>query len=209
MTGTGTPGRSDIGRDGEASSDSRPPDAGDRHLFRFAPPNKVIAVVVLVMAAAMIPWIVFLGLTLPPRYDAGHWRLLWIGYDVAEVAALAYMAWAAWFRREILAATALVVAILMFCDAWFDIVTSFGHRDQWVTLATGFGVEIPIGLFFVWLYRRIVMRSITAYHQAARDGEQPRNLHTARMVFEADGGPRVGDRRGRRGPWEGGQHDRR
>jgi hypothetical protein len=197
-------GRPDIDHGDGAMDDETSPNAGDRRTFRFAPPNKVIAVVVLAMAAGMIPWIIFLALTLPPRYDAGHWRLLWVGYDVAEVAVLAYMAWAAWFRREILAATALVIAVLMFCDAWFDIVTSFGHGDQWVTLATGFGVEIPIGLFFFWLYRRIVMRSLVAYHQAAHDGQLPRNLHTARMVFDAGDGPRRRDGWGRTG--EKGDH---
>ena len=108
---------------------------------------------------------------------------------MAEVAVLAYAAWAAWFRRQILAATALVAAVLFFCDAWFDIVTSYGHRDQWVTLATGLGVEIPLGIFFLWLYRRIVMRSLIAYHRAARDGELPTSFRSARMIFDPDPDP--------------------
>jgi hypothetical protein len=156
--------------------------------WRIGPPNRVVAVAVLAMAAGMVPWIFFLAFTLPPHYEAGHWRLLWVGYDVAEVAALAYTAWAAWFQRQILATTALVVAVLMFCDAWFDIVTSFGHRDQWVTLATGLGAEIPVGLFFLWLYHRIVSRSLAAYHRAAHEGELPPRFRSARLVFESDAG---------------------
>ena len=31
---------------------------------------------------ALIPWTILLGLTLPPKYDAGHWNLLWAGFDV-------------------------------------------------------------------------------------------------------------------------------
>lgn len=207
MTSVEPGGRPGVGH-GEGTAGGEPlPGAPDEHRLRSAPANKVIAVVVLVMAAGMIPWIIFLVLTLPRRYDAGHWRLLWVGFDAAEVAVLAYMGWAAWFRREILAATALVLAVLMFCDAWFDIVTSFGHGGQWVTLATGFGVEIPIGIFFVWLYRRIVMRSLVAYHQAAHDGQHPRNLHTARIVFEPGRGPRGRDRRGPSEHHRDGRHD--
>jgi hypothetical protein len=122
-----------------------------------------------VLAGGLIPWIVLLGLTLPPRYEAGHWRVLWVGYDVGEVLVLAAAAWAAWFRRQILIPISLVTAVLLFCDAWFDIVTSWGHRDQWVTLATGFGAEIPLALFFLWLCRLLTRRTIRAFHEALGD----------------------------------------
>src|SRR5579875_2380703 len=152
-------------------------DRPERALSHRAQPNRVIAVATMLMAVALIPWIVFLGLSLPPRYDAGHWRLLWIGYDVAEVGVLAFAAWAAWSRRQILGSTSLVAAILLFSDAWFDIVTSWGHRDQWVTLATGLGVEIPLGIFFLWLHRALVLRALRAFHDAAHDG-----LVTSRLL---------------------------
>ena len=32
-----------------------------------------------------------------------------------------------------------------------DILTSIGHKDQWITLATGLGSELPLALFFFWL----------------------------------------------------------
>jgi hypothetical protein len=137
-------------------------------LGRFKRPNRAVAVATAVMAGALIPWIILLGFTLPPRYDAGHWRLLWVGYDVAEVAVLAFAAWAAWFRRQILITISLVAAVLLFCDAWFDIVTSWGRRDQWVTLATGLGAEIPLGLFFLWLFRLLVLRTFRGLSPSCR-----------------------------------------
>jgi hypothetical protein len=145
-----------------------------------------VAIVIFVIAIVLIPWIVFLGFTLPPKYDAGHWNVLWIGFDAAEVAVLAYTGWAAWFRRQIVASATLVAATLLFCDAWFDILTSIGHRDQWLTLLTGFGAEIPLGLCFIWLYRRIVMRTLAAYHEVAGDGETVRRFRDARIVFGDD-----------------------
>ncbi len=156
---------------------------------RFGTPHRVVAGVILVIAVALVPWIVFLGVTLPPRYEAGHWPLLWIGYDVAEVAVLLVAAWAAWFRRQILAATSLVAATLMLCDAWFDVVSSFGHRDQWVTLATAIGGEIPLAVFFLWLYHSIVMRSLIAYHEAVHDGERPTSIVGARLLISLDDDP--------------------
>ena len=136
-----------------------------------------------VLAGGLIPWIVLLALTLPPRYDAGHWRVLWVGYDVAEVLVLTFAAWAAWFRRQILIPISLVTAVLLFCDAWFDIVTSWGHRDQWVTLATGLGAEIPLGLFFLWLCRLLVLRSIRAFHEALGDGVATASLLGQTFLF--------------------------
>ncbi len=158
---------------------------------RFGTPHRVIAGFIMVVALALVPWIVFLGFTLPPRYDAGHWPLLWIGYDVAEIAVLLFAAWAAWFRRQILAATALVAATLMLCDAWFDVVSSFGHRDQWVTLATAIGGELPLAVFFLWLYHSIVMRSLTTYHEALHDGEKPKSIIGANLLFNLDDRPIV------------------
>ena len=66
----------------------------------------------------------------PAKYNAGHWNLLWAGFDIGLLCVLGYAAWAAWFRRQILAATAIVAGTLLLCDAWFDVITSMGHRDQ-------------------------------------------------------------------------------
>jgi len=150
---------------------------------RVGSPNRVVAIAILVIAACLIPWIVFLGFSLPPRYQAGHWPLLWIGYDVGEVSVLAFAAWAAWFRREILAPACLVLAVLLFCDAWFDIVTSWGHRDQWVTLATGLGGEIPLGVAFLLIYRWLVLRALKAFHEAMHDGVATPHLATTTFIL--------------------------
>lgn len=164
------------------------PTPGHGPLARIGPANRVIAVVTLVTAVCLIPWIVFLGFSLPPHYDAGHWPLLWIGYDVAEMTVLAFAAWAAWFRREVLAPACLVVAVLLLCDAWFDVVTSWGHRDQWVTLATGLGAEIPLGIVFLWIYRLLVLKALAAFHESVHDGIVVSHLVDAPLLVPEEGG---------------------
>jgi uncharacterized membrane protein HdeD (DUF308 family) len=129
----------------------------------------------LIGALALIPWTFFLVFSLPPRYDADHWRLLWTGFDASLIGVLLLAAWAAWYRRQILEAIAVVAGTLLLCDAWFDMVTSFGHRDEWLTLLTGFGVEVPLGIFFFWLYRRIAMSTMTVLIQDT-DTSRPRRL---------------------------------
>jgi hypothetical protein len=136
----------------------------------------------LIGVVVLIPWTVFLSLTLPPKYDAGHWRLLWTGFDAALMAVLLLAAWAAWYRRQILAAIAMVAGTLLFCDAWFDMVTSFGHRDEWLTLLTGFGVEMPLGIFFFWLYRRIAMTTMSVLNHDPSEFPLRRKLRDFQIV---------------------------
>ncbi len=135
----------------------------------------------------LIVWTIFLGLTLPRKYDAGHWDLLWTGFDVGLLCVLGYAAWAAWFRRQVLATTAIVAGTLLLCDAWFDIVTSIGHRDQWLTLLTGFGGELPLAVFFFWLYRRIVLNTLAAFHLLLGNQSPPRRLRDAEILRLAAG----------------------
>ena len=33
-------------------------------------------------AIALIPWTIYLGLTLPQSYSAQHWQATWVGFDV-------------------------------------------------------------------------------------------------------------------------------
>lgn len=162
------------------------PGRSQRLFAHLGSPNRVVAAGAIALAVGLIPWIVLLGFTLPPRYEAGQWPLLWIGYDTAEVVVLSFVAWAAWYRRQILAPAVLVAAVLLFVDSWFDIVTSLGRADWWIPLATGLGAQIPLAVFFVWLYRRLVLGSLEAYHRVAKDGVVTAHLHDAPLVGAGD-----------------------
>ncbi len=144
---------------------------------------KLVATCFLLIAAGMVPWTVYLGLSLPPRYDAGHWDLLWTGFDVGLICVLSYAAWAAWFHRQVIATTAIVAGTLLLCDAWFDIITSLGHGDQWITLLTALGGELPLAVFFFWLYRKIVLASFATFHARLGDGPAPQRLREAQILF--------------------------
>ena len=82
------------------------PPSAPGHLHLSLPRRaRLAAAVFFLIAASMAPWTVFLGFTLPPKYDAGHWDLLWTGFDVGLICVLGYAAWAAWFQRQIVATT--------------------------------------------------------------------------------------------------------
>ena len=127
-------------------------------------------------------WTVILGLSLPPEYDVGHWNLAWIGLDTGLLCIRGYAARAARFRRRILASTAFIAGTLLPCDASFGIITSIGRCDQWPTLLTGFGGDLPLAVFFFWPYRRIDPNNLAAFHQYPGDGSASRQLRETQIL---------------------------
>jgi hypothetical protein len=113
-----------------------------------------VAGAIMVVAAVMVPWVVFLAVTLRPGYHVEHWDITWIGFDTAIVAVLGWTAWAAWTRRRVTVAGLVVAATLLVCDAWFDVTTSLGHGDSWIPIVTALGGELPLAGAFLWLAHR-------------------------------------------------------
>jgi hypothetical protein len=152
--------------------------------------GRLVAVAVGVAAFLMIPWTVFLGYTLPRRYDAKHWSLLWIGFDVILCAVLIAFAWLTWKRRQLMLMTAIIAGTLLFCDAWFDVITSWGNRDHWVTVFTALFAELPLAAFMFWLAYRAIRRSLAAYYALlGRSDQAPSLLHATGLYALADPEP--------------------
>ena len=145
--------------------------------------GRLIAIAVGLAAIVMIPWTVFLGYTLPRRYDAKHWSLLWIGFDVILCGVLLTFAWLTWKRRQLMLVTAIIAGTLLFCDAWFDVITSWGNQDHWVTVATALFVELPLAAFMFWLAYRAIRRSLAAYYALMGQADQAPGLLRAPAMF--------------------------
>lgn len=97
----------------------------------------------------LVPWIGYLIVSLPHRYETQNWSLAWSGLDVAELAALAVTAWSLWRQRQIAVTATLVTAVLLACDAWFDVTTAQSGRDLLESVGTAIFAELPLaaGLF--------------------------------------------------------------
>ncbi len=112
----------------------------------------VIAVSCLVLAA----WIGYLAVVLPQFYRTGSWRGAWVGFDVGELAAFAAVGWAAWRRRQLLIIALVVLATLLICDAWFDVVLDLDKPGFWESLASALAVELPLALLAILMARRLL-----------------------------------------------------
>lgn len=119
--------------------------------------------ILLVSCLGLIPWIVFLGLTLPHRYVADHWVATWVGYDIALLIGLAVTAWSAWRHRQIVIVAALVTSTMLVVDAWFDVLTDSTTGDLVLSVITAVFGELPLAAIgFAAVFRLLHFTSHTA-----------------------------------------------
>jgi hypothetical protein len=94
--------------------------------------------------AVLVPWTLWLALSLPTRHISSHYDLAWSGFDVALAGALiatgiGLLRHAAWTQSA-----AAVAATLLICDAWFDVTLSAPGSEQSVALVTAMVAELPV-----------------------------------------------------------------
>jgi hypothetical protein len=104
---------------------------------------------------AMIPWLVYLSLTLPENYVAHNWPATWVGFDILLVAFMVATAVLGYLRRQLLLFAAFTSGVLLICDAWFDLMTA-GPNDLWLSVVTAFGIELPLAIFMITGAQRIM-----------------------------------------------------
>jgi hypothetical protein len=102
----------------------------------------------LVCAVGLVPWTIMLALTLPAQYHVHSWRVTWVGFDGLLLAAMASTVFFGWRRRAVVI-PALTTAVLLVCDAWFDVSLDFGTPDVWTSAALAAFVELPLAAFLV------------------------------------------------------------
>ena len=134
-------------------------------------------IVVLVIATCCVllaAWTAMLAATLPMQYRAGGWRGAWVGFDVALLIALGATGWAAWHGRQVLILCLTVVATLLLCDAWFDVVLDIRTRGFTMSLFTAVAVEVPLAVLAVLGARRLLRLSLgRAGLRAGPPGSRP------------------------------------
>jgi len=109
---------------------------------------------------ALAAWIGVLAVTLPRFYRAGDWRGAWVGFDLAELIAFAATAWAAWRGRQVLIMCLLVLATLLFADAWFDVTLDVRTSGFLYSLLSAVFIEIPLAIAAILAARRLLRLTI-------------------------------------------------
>ena len=129
-----------------------------------------VAPVFIVCSLVLIPWIVYLGLSLPSRQVSSHNDIAWVGFDVFELIALGATGLLALRRSRYLAITSAAAAALLIVDAWFDVLTSPRHQVLGSIVLAVF-IELPLAAVCGWLSyhtEHLMDRSIRLRSRALR-----------------------------------------
>lgn len=118
--------------------------------------RKILLAGVVICCVVLVVWIGVLAATLPRYYRAGSWRGAWVGFDLALLAAFAATGWAAWRRRQLLVISLVVLATLLCCDAWFDVVLDARTKGFELSLLSALVIELPLAAVAILSTRRLL-----------------------------------------------------
>jgi hypothetical protein len=165
--------------------------------FRYDPSLRRERRLALLVSAAccviLAGWIVVLAATLPHRFDAHHWRAVWVNFDVFLLAAFAATAWAIWRERQVLILLLVLIGTMLVCDAWFDVGTSLATSGFVISLLSAVFAELPLAFLAFAGARRLLKATVAAGILAGQrvDAGQP---VPAAAVTGTEGWGRAGTR---------------
>ena len=125
--------------------------------------RRVRLVVMTGAVVGLIPWIVYLSITLPDRYIAHNWTVTWVGFDILLLVFMAATAVLGVLRRQLLVLTAFTTGTLLICDAWFDVMTA-SPGDRWLSIVTAVLGELPLAVLLIIGALRILRLTATRFY---------------------------------------------
>jgi hypothetical protein len=125
----------------------------DRHLQRIFP--RWLPLLYGGACGALIPWTIYLGYLLPPRYISHHWDVVWTGFDVFEIMLFALTALLAVKRSSWTALSSAMLGTVLLVDGWFDVMTASPGQEQQRALLEALVIELPLVIISFALSHRI------------------------------------------------------
>jgi hypothetical protein len=103
------------------------------------------------VAIALLPWTVYLSITLPPKHESVHWDIVWPGLDVGIALAVAATVVGLVRLSVHLPILAAIAGTLLLCDAWFDTLTSQPGTELAWAAVEALVAELPLAAFCFWI----------------------------------------------------------
>jgi hypothetical protein len=103
------------------------------------------------VAIGLLPWTVYLSITLPPKHQSVHWDIVWPGLDVGIAVAVAATVYGLVRLSKDLPIFAAIAGTLLLCDAWFDTLTSQPGSELAWAVVEALVAELPIAAFCFWI----------------------------------------------------------
>jgi hypothetical protein len=96
-----------------------------------------------IAGVGLLPWMIYLALSLPATTRAWHWPAAWTGLDAIEAAGLVATGLLLLRRDLRYCLMALPTAGVLLADAWFDVTTSPPGAGELVSLVMAIAAELP------------------------------------------------------------------
>jgi hypothetical protein len=138
------------------------------------------------MGAILVPWTLWLALTLPERHVARNFDVAWSGFDIALALTLIATGYGLLRGATWTQGAAAAAATLLVCDAWFDVVTSAPGTERMTAVAMALLAELPVAIACAMI---ALSASVNAAH-TRRVQAMMRRLHR-RGAGAADAAPNV------------------
>jgi hypothetical protein len=140
------------------------------------------------MGAILVPWTLWLALTLPERHVARNFDVAWSGFDIALALTLiatgfGLLKGATWTQGAAAAAATLLV-----CDAWFDVLTSAPGTERMTAVAMALLAELPVAVACAMI---ALSASTNAAHAQRAQVLMRRLRHRRGGASAADAAPNV------------------
>src|SRR5512142_3004549 len=116
---------------------------------------------------ALVPWTIYLVVTLPGRHlQTGYYDLAWGGFDIALAALLTATGYGLLRQKVWVQSTATAAATMLLCDAWFDTLSANDSGERLLALALAFTVELPTAAVCLLIARHVEEVAERAQHYA-------------------------------------------
>jgi hypothetical protein len=108
----------------------------------------------------LIPWMMYLAVTLPQNYAVHGWPMTWVGFDVLLVAFMTATLVLGYLRRQLGLFMAFTTGVLLICDAWFDTTTA-EDADLLESVLSAVFVELPVAVLMIGSTLRLLRVTLT------------------------------------------------
>lgn len=117
-----------------------------------------------VLAIVLLPWTIYLGLSLPEHHLSAHWDVSWVGLDIGLILGLSATGLLAYLHSVWVTITATTTGSLLLVDAWFDVMSERRPSDFHQALFLAIVVELPLSALSYYVASHVLYHN-TVLHK--------------------------------------------